>query len=134
LIFAQFKIHRLKPVLLVDIPMQAKRWTIAILNFTLVLVAFCAIAHAAKNPPAKPIDINAANVKELQELPGVGPVMAQRIIDMRTKSGHFRRVEDLLAVRGISQKKLAAMRPYVTVSATPPPASPAQKSNPPAKK
>jgi competence ComEA-like helix-hairpin-helix protein len=112
--------------------MQAKRWTITILNLTLALVAFCAIAHAAKNPPVKPIDINAANVKELQELPGVGPVMAQRIIDMRTKSGHFRRVEDLLAVRGISQKKLAAMRPYVVVSATPPP--PAQKSNSPAKK
>ena len=40
---------------------------------------------------------------------------------MREKSGRFQRVEDLLAVRGISQKKLDAMRPYVTVSAPPPP-------------
>ena len=75
-----------------------------------------------------------ANVKELQELPGVGQVTAQRIIDMRQKSGRFHRVEDLLAVRGISQKKLDAMRPYVTISAPPPTASPAPKSGSPAAK
>jgi competence ComEA-like helix-hairpin-helix protein len=100
----------------------------------LLLVLSCAIAQAQKQPPAKPIDLNVANVKELQELPGVGPVTAQRIIDLREKSGRFRRVEDLLAVRGISQKKLDAMRQYVTVSAPPPPAAPAQKSSHPAKK
>lgn len=77
----------------------------------------CAVAaQSKKTPPAKPIDLNLANAKELQELPGVGPVTAQRIVDMRTKSGRFKRVEDLLAVRGISQKKLDAMRPYVMVS------------------
>jgi len=52
---------------------------------------------------------------------------------MRQKSGHFRRVEDLLAIRGISRKKLDALRPYVTVSPTPM-VPPAQKSSPPAKK
>jgi competence ComEA-like helix-hairpin-helix protein len=101
---------------------------------TLLLVLSFAIAQAQKQPPAKPIDLNVANVKELQELPGVGPVTAQRIIDLREKSGRFHRVEDLLAVRGISQKKLDAMRPYVTVSAPPPSAPPAQKSAPPPKK
>jgi competence ComEA-like helix-hairpin-helix protein len=101
---------------------------------TLLLVLLFAIAQAQKQPPAKPIDLNVANAKELQELPGVGPVTAQRIIDMRQKSGRFHRVEDLLAVRGISQKKLDAMRPYITVSAPPPPTPPAQKSSPPAKK
>lgn len=100
---------------------------------TLALVLACAAIHAQKKPPSKPIDLNVANVKELQELPGVGQVTAQRIIDMRQKSGRFRRVEDLLAIRGISQKKLDALRPYVTVS--PPAAAPsAQKSSPPAKK
>jgi competence ComEA-like helix-hairpin-helix protein len=99
-----------------------------------MVVLSCAIAQAQKQPPSKPIDLNVANVKELQELPGVGPVTAQRIVDLREKSGRFRRVEDLLAVRGISQKKLDAMRPFVTVSAAPSPAPPAQKSSPPAKK
>jgi competence ComEA-like helix-hairpin-helix protein len=100
---------------------------------TLALIFSCVAASAQKKPPARPIDLNAANVKELQELPGIGQVTAQRIIDMRQKSGHFRRVEDLLAIRGISQKKLDALRPYVMVS-HPPPESPAQKSAPPAKK
>jgi competence ComEA-like helix-hairpin-helix protein len=101
---------------------------------TLLLVLSFAMAQAQKQPPARPIDLNAANVKELRELPGVGPVTAQRIIDMRQKSGRFHRVEDLLAVRGISQKKLDAMRPYITVSALPSPAPLAPKSAPPPKK
>jgi competence ComEA-like helix-hairpin-helix protein len=98
---------------------------------SLALIISFASALAQKQPPAKPIDLNAANVKELQQLPGVGKVTAQRIIDMRQKSGHFRRVEDLLAIRGISRKKLDALRPYATVTAPP---SPAQKSSPPGKK
>ena len=114
--------------------MQKHCLTIRVLLFGLGLLAFCAAALAQKHPPSKPIDLNVANVKELQELPGVGPVTAQRIIDMRQKSGHFKRVEDLLAVRGISQKKLDAMRPFVTVS-SPPPSAPAPPKNvPPAKK
>ena len=114
--------------------MQAKRVTFGALILGLALLVLCAAALAEKHPPSKPVDLNLANVKELQELPGVGPVTAQRIIDLRQKSGRFKRVEDLLAVRGISQKKLDAMRPYVTVTAPPPPAPTAQKSNPPAKK
>jgi competence ComEA-like helix-hairpin-helix protein len=94
----------------------------AALCLSLFLAAF---VFAQKQPPAKPIDLNAASVKELQQLPGVGPVTAKRIVEMREKSGRFRRVEDLLAVRGISQKKLEALKPYVTVS--PPPSTPAKK-------
>jgi competence ComEA-like helix-hairpin-helix protein len=114
--------------------MQANRLKVAALLSGFALLVFCAAAKAEKHPPAKPIDLNLANVKELQELPGVGPVTAQRIIDLRQKSGRFHRVEDLLAVRGISEKKLDAMRPYVTVSALSPTAPPAQKGSPPAKK
>ncbi len=89
------------------------------------LVSGVALAQGKKTPPAKPIDLNAATIKELEELPGVGPVTAQRIIEARQKSGRFRRVEDLLAIRGISAKRLEALRPYVTIS--PPPPSPAKK-------
>jgi competence protein ComEA len=115
--------------------MQASRVTIRSLILGLsALLVFCTAARAEKNPPSKPIDLNVANVKELQELPGVGAVTAQRIIDLRQKSGKFHRVEDLLAVRGISQKKLDAMRAYITVFAPASPKPPAQKSAPPAKK
>jgi competence ComEA-like helix-hairpin-helix protein len=108
------------------------RSVIALLTIALVFLPIA--AHAEKHPPSKPIDLNLANVKELEELPGVGPVMAQKIIDMRAKSGRFHRVEDLLAIRGISQKKLDAMRPYVTISAPAPSAVPSQKNTAPAKK
>jgi competence ComEA-like helix-hairpin-helix protein len=115
--------------------MPAKRSRIGALAFGLAaLLVFCTVAHAEKNPPSKPIDLNVANIKELQELPGVGAVTAQRIIDLRQKSGRFHRVEDLLAVRGISQKKLDAMRKYITVSATPAANPPAKKNVPPDKK
>src|SRR5579864_2065089 len=114
--------------------MQASRSTIGALILCLASVFLCGAAQAEKHPPAKPIDLNLANVKELQELPGVGPVTAQRIIALREKSGRFHRVEDLLAVRGISQKKLDAMRPYVSVSVPPSAAPPAQKGSAPAKK
>jgi competence protein ComEA len=92
----------------------------------LALLLVCTVARAEKHPPSKPVDLNVANVKELQELPGIGPVTAQRIIDMRQKSGRFKRVEDLLAIRGISQKKLDALRPYVTISHPSPPTSPSK--------
>ena len=98
---------------------------------TVLLVLSIVAAQAKKQSPAKPFDLNAATLKELEELPGVGPVMAQRILDMRQKSGRFKRVEDLLAIRGISQKKLDAMRPYIVVSAAD--VSSAQKSRPPPK-
>ena len=110
------------------------RCGIAIAAMALLACASSAI-RAEKHHPSKPIDLNAANAKELQELPGVGPVTAKRIIDLREKNGRFKRVEDLLAVRGISQKKLDAMRPYVMVSAVPATqASPAQKPPAPTKK
>jgi competence ComEA-like helix-hairpin-helix protein len=90
-----------------------------------ILTVQAAVARASKNPPTHKIDINLASAKELQELPGVGPTTAKAIIQLRTKSGRFHRVEDLLAIRGISETKLSMMRPYVIVSApsaAPPPA------------
>src|ERR1700746_3764127 len=113
---------------------QTRNLAAQILSSVLSLILLCSALGAQKQPPSKPVDLNAATIKELQELPGVGQVTAQRIIDMRQKSGHFRRVEDLLAVRGISQKKLDAMRPFVTVSAPPPSAPNAPKNIPPPKK
>ena len=108
--------------------MAAQRKPFRIYYVALCVSLFLAVAgFAQKQPPAKPIDLNSANAKELQQLPGVGPVTAQRIIEMREKSGRFRRVEDLLAIRGISQKKLEALRSYVTISPPPTASAPAKK-------
>lgn len=93
----------------------------------LCLAAFARAGNKPKVPPSKPIDLNAATSDELQQLPGIGPVIAARILEYRKKSGPFRRVEDLVAVRGISQKRLAKIRPYVFVKGIPQPAPAAQK-------
>lgn len=61
------------------------------------------------------VNINTATQKELESLPGIGPVSAQRIIEYRNRVGTFRSVEELENVKGIGPKKLEQIRPYVTV-------------------
>jgi len=61
------------------------------------------------------IALNHASVTDLEGLPGVGPVLAQRIIDHRERHGPFETVEDLLDVSGIGEAKLAGLRDYVAV-------------------
>jgi competence protein ComEA len=61
------------------------------------------------------VALNSADVQELQRLPGVGPVLAQRIFEYREQNGPFQTIEDLLDVSGIGESKLAALREAVTV-------------------
>lgn len=60
------------------------------------------------------VRINSASASELQQLPGIGPALAQRIVDTRSR-GRFASVEDLLRVPGIGKAKLAKLRDYVEV-------------------
>ena len=83
------------------------------------LLAAGVVSADKKHPPATPIDLNAATVKELEQLPGVGPTTAKAIVEFRTKSGRFHRVNDLLVIRGTSEAKLKKMRPYVTIGPAP---------------
>jgi competence protein ComEA len=69
------------------------------------------------------IDINRATAEELQKLPGIGPRIAQRIVDERGK-GPFKSVDELRRVSGIGAKTLDKLRPFVTVDGSP--ARPAQ--------
>src|SRR6202000_594673 len=68
---------------------------------------------ATKKPPAHPIDINSANSAQLQEVPGIGPATADKILQMRKSYGAFKSVDDLLSVRGIGPKRLEKMRKYL---------------------
>ena len=63
----------------------------------------------------RPVNINTADAVELAALPGIGPVSAGRIVAYREAHGPFRTVEDLLAVRGIGQKRLSSLRALVVL-------------------
>jgi competence protein ComEA len=64
----------------------------------------------------EPLDLNRASSRELDALPGVGPVLASRIIEHRTRHGAFRSTEDLRAVRGFGPALFARLEPLVRVS------------------
>jgi competence protein ComEA len=74
---------------------------------------------AKKKPPAHPININTATATDLQQVPGIGPSTAQKILDTRKSYGVFKSVDDLLAIKGIGPKKLEKMRRYLTVGKPP---------------
>ena len=61
------------------------------------------------------LNLNTATRAQLEALPGIGPVLAGRIIEFREKKGGFRRVEELLAIPGISEARWKALREHLTV-------------------
>jgi comEA protein len=66
-------------------------------------------------PPAHSVDLNSATAEQLQQVPGIGPGTAKAIVNFRQKSGPFQKVEDLLAIKGISKARFEKMRPYLTI-------------------
>src|SRR5713101_733296 len=102
------------------------------LFFTLMMFCFVVegISAATKKPPLKPININTANSEELQQVPGIGPATAEKILQMRKSYGAFKSVDDLLSIKGLGKKRLEKMRKYLTVSKIPASKQPAKSSAP----
>jgi competence protein ComEA len=79
-----------------------------------ILSGSASVAPALPNRPQR-VDLNRATAADFDQLPGVGPVLAKRIMDYRKSVGRFHVVEDLRAVKGIGAKKLDQLKPFVTV-------------------
>jgi competence protein ComEA len=82
-----------------------------------VLVPAAAASGAAATPsaagPTAPVDLNSATAEQLDALPGIGPVTAQKIVDYRQAHGPFRSVEDLDAIPGIGPSRVENLRGLV---------------------
>src|SRR5258705_9465975 len=97
-----------------------RRFPIQLLSIVLFLgLIFSASADAGKKKPrAKPVTLNTATSEELQQVPGIGPATAEKILQMRKSYGPFKSVDDLLAVRGLGAKRLEKMRKYLVAGKT----------------
>ncbi len=92
--------------------MQAKRsaWQAAIGVLILLLLVPPTLGDEIPK-----IDLNTATRSQLDGLPGIGPVIAERILELREKSGPFKRIEDLMNIRGIGEKKFLKLKDLITV-------------------
>jgi competence protein ComEA len=105
-----------------------------VLLMFLAVVAMASIPAAAQQSapekPAKPaaarparpaastalVNINTATQAQLESLPGLGPKVAERILEYRQKNGTFKKVEDLMNVKGIGEKSFLKLKPLLTVT------------------
>jgi len=93
-----------------------------------VLVSLCAVsasvpahasqasAHAAAKPAStSTVNLNTATTADLEALPGIGAKTAARIVEYRQKNGPFKKVEELMNVRGVGEKNFLKLKPQITV-------------------
>src|SRR5262245_37456255 len=91
----------------------------ALMALALLLPA-AAVAQDRSPKPATasaPVNLNTASVAQLEALPGIGMKTAERIVEYRQKNGAFKKVEDLMNVRGIGEKNFLKLKLMITVSA-----------------
>lgn len=103
-----------------------KEKALAVLLGAVLLVCF---ASAQADPPRK-VDLNTASLKELDTLPGIGPATAERILEFRKKNGPFKRVEDLMNVRGIGERKFLKLKDRITAGPVPATLAPSRQPEP----
>jgi competence protein ComEA len=88
---------------------------------TPALAGVSSTPQASTAAPAGLVNLNTASASDLETLPGIGARTALLIIEYREANGGFKKIEELMNVRGIGEKSFLTLKPHITV--TPPPAS-----------
>jgi len=88
-----------------------------------VVPAFAQDKPAKATPAVATVNLNTATSVQLDALPGVGAKAAQRIIEYRQKNGAFKKIEELMNVKGFGEKTFLKLKPYLTVGAAAAPAT-----------
>jgi competence protein ComEA len=78
-----------------------------------LLVAAAALAVDGQTSAKGVVNVNTASSEQLQLLPRIGPALSERIMDFREVNGPFKAVEELVAVKGIGERSLEQLKPYV---------------------
>jgi competence protein ComEA len=73
-------------------------------------------SQAASQSAAPALNLNTATQAELEKLPGVGPSTAKQIIEYRQKNNGFKKIEELMNIKGIGEKSFLKLKPLVTVA------------------
>ncbi len=74
-----------------------------------------ALAQKTEMESTQRIDLNSATAKQLESLPGIGPTTAKRIIEHRTKVGKFERIEEIINIKGMGEKKFRKIKDRLVV-------------------
>lgn len=98
-----------------------RRFTCALAMVCLWLLAPVATQEKPRNSKpvataAAPINLNTATAAQIAALPGIGPKAAQRIVEYRQRNGGFKKIEELMNVKGIGEKSFLKLKPLITVT------------------
>ena len=97
--------------------------TLLALVLTVLITPALALASPTAQEPAAvqktTINLNTATIDQLMTLPGIGQKTAERILEYRTKSGGFKKIEELMNVKGIGEKSFLKIKPLVSAPPKP---------------
>ena len=94
-----------------------------VLSAILAVVLMGSVAWGQDRPqkaggaPVAAVNLNTASVSQLEALPGIGQKTAERIVEYRQKVGGFKKVEDVMNVRGVGEKNFLKLKPMLTLAA-----------------
>jgi competence protein ComEA len=106
---------RPRDVATMDLAARVNDGELLLVGLTSTASGAAAGSGASSSQPAGPVNLNSATIEQLDTLPGIGPVLAQRIVDYRTTNGPFAAVDDLNDVSGIGDTIFAELAPLVAV-------------------